>query len=89
MEDSKGGRNRASLSECLIRLGALLVFVLTPFHLWYSGGVSDADPIAKGLFFVAFTGGPLAIVAVAFHAGWLSRENLTRSWGWLWGHKAK
>ena len=59
----------------------ILVFVILPSFLWFRMGLSETP----GLFARYVLGIPVLVLGVAIPAGWLSRDNLRRSWGWLFG----
>ena len=59
----------------------VLVTVIMPSFLWFRMGMSETP----GLFALYVLGIPVLVLTVAMPAGWLSRDNLRRTWGWLFG----
>lgn len=67
--------------ERFFRLAALALVIFIPSFLWFGLGW-DRHP---GLFVAFVVGLPVLMLTVAIPAGWLSRANLRKSWGWLFG----
>lgn len=67
--------------ERALRLSSLVVVIGIPVHLWFVGGMNEHP----GVFLLFVLGLPLLALTVAVPAGWLRRDNLRKSWGWLFG----
>lgn len=67
--------------ERSLRLSSLALVVGIPIYLWFASGLSASPAV----FVLIVVGLPVLALMVAVPAGWLSRENVKRSWGWLVG----
>lgn len=63
-----------------LRLAMIPFLSLLAIEMWYS--IGHDNPM---LFAVIVGGIPILVLTVAIPAGWLSKESLRKSWGWLFG----